>query len=92
MPRSEFRVAVAEIVKSISKNEFDKLKDSPDYFAYIHPQIIEKFVDDFNEVNGKKTWSNFLREIRFWEDLGIPYMYKRIIVYFHATNVEVTDA
>jgi len=79
MPRSEFRTAVVEIVKSISKNEFDKLKDSPDYFAYIHPQITEKFVDDFNEVKGKKTWSNFLREIRFWEDLGIPYMYKRIM-------------
>ena len=77
MLKKEFYSELSTIVKKSNKEEFGRLAGSVEYFKSKFPELAEKFQEEIIQKSDHKKWSGFLREIRFWEDLGIPYMYKR---------------
>ena len=77
MLKKEFYLEITEIVKKSNKEEFGRLASSVEYFKSKYKELSEKFKGDISLKSDHKKWSGFLREIRFSQDLGIPYMYKR---------------
>jgi len=78
MSDKEFRSEIIRVVKNTTnKEEFGRLCSSVHYFKSQFPEIAKKFEIEIEKISDHKKWAGFLREIRFSEDLGIPYMYKR---------------
>jgi len=78
MLKKKFRAEIVRISNETKKDkEFNRLASTLEYFKAKFPDITEKFSKEIAEISDHKTWSGYLREIRFWQKLGVPYMYKR---------------
>jgi hypothetical protein len=77
MLKKEFNSEISEVVLKSNKDEFSRLAGSVEYFKSKHKELSEKYQEEIEQKSDHKKWSSFLRGFRFWQDLGIPYMYKR---------------
>ena len=71
--------AIAEVVKHCTDSEFEDLQPY-DRFVHHHKQIAEEFAQDIERI--KKSgikWEAFLREIRFWNTVGVEPMSRRLL-------------
>ena len=71
--------AIAEVVKHCTDSEFEDLQ-SYDRFVHHHKQIAEELAPDIERI--KKSgikWGAFLREIRFWNTVGVELMSRRLL-------------
>ena len=76
MSKKEFNSKISHIVQKSNNTEFARIL-SLEYFKAIYGDQFEKFKDEISEKSDPKKWSSFLRTFRFWDKLGIPFMYKR---------------
>ena len=82
MSDKQFRAEVVKIIENVkdNKNEFGQLASSTHYFKSRYPEISKQFKDEISKLDDHKTWSGFFREIRFWNELGVPQMYRRTML------------
>ena len=75
----DIRTAIADIIEGCSKREFEALQER-EYFNFRHPQIAKEFASDIARItkSGAK-WGEFLREIRFWNIVGVEHMSRRLL-------------
>ncbi len=82
MSDKEFRSELVKIIQNVreDEDEFGRLASSIHYFKAKFPEISKKFQEEIAKVSEHKTWNGFLREINFWEKLGVPQMYRRTML------------
>lgn len=79
MSKKDIYRAVNEIIQNLTDSEFESIRNNYEFFAFKNPQLIEEFSGEFERVRDSKKWSAFLREIRFWSEVGVEQMNKRLL-------------
>ncbi len=71
--------ALAEIIEKCTDSEFESVKNF-EFFSFKYPELIEEFSSDFARIKklGIK-WTAFLREIKFWKEVGVEKMNRRLL-------------
>ena len=76
-----FRSEIIKIIQNLGDDdEFGRLAGSLRYFKLQYKEFSKKYEKEIEKVSDHKTWSGFLREIKFWETLGVPQMYRRTML------------
>jgi len=70
---------VSDVLKELPESELEGIK-SCTYFCFKFPELEKEFEVDFQRFKlHEKIWKSFLREIRFWGEVGVEYMNKRLL-------------
>lgn len=82
--QSEFIFEMAEAIRRTSDDDFEKYNTSEYFFFSQYPHLKDEYYSYKQQrIKDSKykdeTWSAFVREIRLWHDLDLPYMYSRIM-------------
>ena len=73
----QFILSLARIIQNTDEDTFNKYCESFSYFSSDHPQLGEKWKEFSKER--KERWHQTLREIRYFEDQELDYMYQRVM-------------
>ena len=80
-----FFIEFAKLIKNISDDEFSQYHASFPLFFEHHKRLGEKWKEylEKNEIkksdDKRKKWQQTIREIRYWEDQELDYMYGKIM-------------
>jgi len=80
-----FFIEFAKIIKNIPDKQFSQYYASFPLFLEHHKKLGEKWIEylEKNEIRKnddiRKEWQQTIREIRFWEDQELDYMYEKIM-------------
>jgi hypothetical protein len=77
MTQTDFILELAEIVRTISDKDFDNYREKEDFFFSKFPHLKDEYIK-YNKQH-KQPWHTLLREIRYWKELDLSYMYPRIM-------------
>ena len=80
----QFLIELARVIQSMDEGEFADASISPSYLGRKHKKLAEKWLTHVNELHKKHRdrgpyWRKLVREIRYWEDQEIDYMYQRVM-------------
>lgn len=79
MSRNDIYTAVSGLIKNLTDSEFESIRNNFEFFAFKNPQLIQEFSGEFERIKDGKKWSAFLREIKFWNLVGVEQMNKRLL-------------
>lgn len=79
MSKKDVYSSVSAIIKNLTDSEFESIRNNYEFFAFKNPQLIEEFSGEFDRIKDGKKWSAFLREIRFWNKVGVEPMNRRLL-------------
>lgn len=72
--------AVSQAIKDLNEREFSSLISSFDFFSFKFPELVASFPNEFSRFkNSRLEWGAFLREIRFWNEVGVDRMNRRLL-------------
>jgi len=70
---------LAEIIEKCTDSEFESIKNF-EFFSFKYPELLEEFSSDFARIKGLGIkWNAFLREIKFWKEVGVEQMNRRLL-------------
>ena len=80
----QFLIKLVKIIQSLSNEEFNHAKESPRYLVGNYPNLQNEWHIHLEELSKKRResdsyWNKTVREIRYWEDQEVDYMYQRIM-------------
>ncbi|MCE2507627.1 MAG: hypothetical protein J4F36_14400 [Nitrosopumilaceae archaeon] len=75
---------LAKVIQNVDENTFNEYSGSFAYFSRDYPQLSEKWIEftkeqRFSTTDRQSRWHQTLREIRFFEDQELDYMYQRVM-------------
>ena len=80
-----FLIELARTIKLLDKKEFTYARNSPAYLAEKHPDLWEKWLIHLDKLSKKRSdsskyWKRTIREMRYWKDQDLDYMYQRVMI------------
>jgi len=71
--------ALAEIIEKCTDSEFEGIKNF-EFFSFKYPELVQEFSSDFTRIKSLGIkWNAFLREIKFWKEVGVEQMNRRLL-------------
>ena len=78
--RKDIHTAVSASIQNLENKEFVSIVESFDFFSFKFPDLIKEFPKEFEKFkNGGNEWKAFLREIKFWNEVGVEEMNRRLL-------------
>ena len=78
-----FLIELVKEIQSLSNTKFKEVSNSPHYLSSEHPDLWKKWLVHAGElpkgVERNSYWRETVREIRYWEEQEIDYMYQRVM-------------
>ena len=79
-----FLLSLAKVIQTIDDATFNKYRESLSDFSSDYPQLGEKWKESLKKrkidtKNSEKSWHQILREIRYFKDQELDYMYQRVM-------------